>query len=325
MHGQWTRPSGESSPDMYMRITTGNVSRSGNTVSLVINGSSTNSPTGMNELTNDYGRYFGYSFEVYAQLDGGTKTLLFSKGSSPANWDDSDIVLGSNKTISVINTTSTTNLKIWFESQCGCDEPESSDGGLVLNIALDAPPANYVVSYNGNKPAASTGTVQNMPSNQTKTHGTNLVLSSTKPTLIDYNFSNWNTSANGSGTSYSPGGTYSINAAVTLYAQWQIKTYTVTFVDGWGSTLKTQTVNYGGNATPPANPTHTGYEFIGWDGTYTNVTSNRTITAQWKILPIWIYNGSSWQRIKKAYKYQSGSWVEITPRIFNGTSWEYMT
>lgn len=59
-------------------------------------------------------------------------------------------------------------------------------------------------------------------------------------------------------------------------------TYTVTFVNGLGTTLKTQTVSYGGSATPPSNPTRTGYTFNGWSGTYTSVTSNRTITATWK-------------------------------------------
>jgi autotransporter-associated beta strand protein len=35
-----------------------------------------------------------------------------------------------------------------------------------------------------------------------------------------YSFANWNTAANGSGTSYNPGDTFSINAPVTLHAQW---------------------------------------------------------------------------------------------------------
>lgn len=59
-------------------------------------------------------------------------------------------------------------------------------------------------------------------------------------------------------------------------------TYTVTFVDWNGTTLKTQTVEEGSNATPPSNPTRTGYTFIGWSESYTNVTSNLTIMAQYE-------------------------------------------
>ena len=54
------------------------------------------------------------------------------------------------------------------------------------------------------------------------------------------------------------------------------------FVDGLGNTLKTQSVNYGSNATPPATPTRVGYTFNGWSGSYNNITSSRTITAIWK-------------------------------------------
>ena len=57
--------------------------------------------------------------------------------------------------------------------------------------------------------------------------------------------------------------------------------YSVSFVDGLGSTLKTQSVTKYQNATPPSNPSRTGYSFAGWSGAYTSVTSNRTITATW--------------------------------------------
>lgn len=47
--------------------------------------------------------------------------------------------------------------------------------------------------------------------------------SNTKPTRAGYTFSAWNTAQNGSGTSYAPGGSYTANAAVTLYAQWTVQ------------------------------------------------------------------------------------------------------
>lgn len=72
----------------------------------------------------------------------------------------------------------------------------------------------FTVSYNAN---GGTGA----PANQTKTYGTNLTLSSTKPTRENYNFLGWSTSANG-GVVYSAGDTYTNNSAVTLYAVWEL-------------------------------------------------------------------------------------------------------
>lgn len=61
-------------------------------------------------------------------------------------------------------------------------------------------------------------------------------------------------------------------------------TYTVTFnLNGGtrtGGGALSQSVVYGGNATPPAC-SKTGHTFDHWNGSYTNVTSNRTITAVW--------------------------------------------
>ena len=61
----------------------------------------------------------------------------------------------------------------------------------------------------------------------------------------------------------------------------QPTSYTVTFKDYNGTELKRETVVRGGSATPPANPSRGGYSFDGWEGTYTNVTANVTVTAKY--------------------------------------------
>ena len=48
-----------------------------------------------------------------------------------------------------------------------------------------------------------------------------------------------------------------------------VETFTVTFVDYDGTVLKTETVESGNNATPPADPTREGYEFTGWHSPHT--------------------------------------------------------
>ena len=91
------------------------------------------------------------------------------------------------------------------------------------------------------------------------------------PTRVGYTFTGWDKAFN------------NVTSDLTVTAQYTINTYTVTFKDWDGTTLKTQTVNYGGSATAPANPTRVGYTFTGWDKTFTNVTANLTVTAQYTI------------------------------------------
>lgn len=56
-------------------------------------------------------------------------------------------------------------------------------------------------------------------------------------------------------------------------------TYTVTFQDYDGTVLKTQKVESGFSAIPPADPQRDGYDFNGWDGSCTGVTGNVTVKA----------------------------------------------
>lgn len=146
--------------------------------------------------------------------------------------------------------------------------------------------ASYTISYNANGG-------KDAPGNQTRWYGqSDFHLSDTIPSRTGYTFQGWATSSGGS-VAYKPGQHYGGDSNLNLYAVWKINTYTVTFVNGLGTTLKTQKVDYGKNATPPTSPTRTGYTFAGWDGSYTNVTSNRTITATWTINKYYIdVNGS---------------------------------
>ncbi|MBR5948466.1 MAG: InlB B-repeat-containing protein [Clostridia bacterium] len=74
-------------------------------------------------------------------------------------------------------------------------------------------------------------------------------------------------------------------------------TYTVTFKDWDGTVLKTQQVAYGGAATPPANPTRPGYTFTGWDRSYSYITADTVITAQYTQNS----TGNTYQRVTTIY------------------------
>lgn len=151
---------------------------------------------------------------------------------------------------------------------------------------------SYAVKYNANAT-----NVSNLPATQTKTYGTALTLTSTKPTRTGYTFVSWNTKSDGSGTTYNPGASYTSNAALTLYAVWTIKTYTVTYYGNGGSgTPNLQTKTYGKALTlTSATPTRTGYTFVSWNtksdgsgtkynpGTSYNIDATLVLYAIWKL------------------------------------------
>ena len=150
------------------------------------------------------------------------------------------------------------------------------------------PYATYGVYYNANGGSGA-------PSAQTKTYGTNLTLSSTRPTRTGYTFKGWATSANGS-VVYGAGSIYTANAGVTLYAVWQINTYAVRYdANGGTGAPSAQTKTYGTTLKLSSTiPTRTGYTFKGWatsasgSAAYAagaNYTSNAAITlyAVWEI------------------------------------------
>ena len=125
---------------------------------------------------------------------------------------------------------------------------------------------SYTISYNANGGSGA-------PGSQTKWYGTNLTLSSTRPTRTGYSFSGWATSSGGS-VAYQPGSTYSSNSSVTLYAKWTANTYKVSFNPNGGSGGPSyQTKTYGVNLTlSTSKPTRTNYNFLGW-GTSSGATS----------------------------------------------------
>ena len=59
--------------------------------------------------------------------------------------------------------------------------------------------------------------------------------------------------------------------------------YTVSFRDHDGSLLSKQFLKYGRDAAPPSAPERTGFQFVGWDDLYTNVTAHLDITAQYTV------------------------------------------
>ena len=146
-------------------------------------------------------------------------------------------------------------------------------------------PNTYTISYNANGGSGA-------PTAQTKTYGTDLTLTTSKPTRSGYTFNGWNTKSDGSGTNYSAGGKFTTNANTTLYAKWKQNTFTLRYNDNMGSgcSTKTKTITPGNKLGTLCRPTRSGYwYFNGWyyDGkkytasTVFNGNSDITLVASW--------------------------------------------
>ena len=131
-------------------------------------------------------------------------------------------------------------------------------GSHTFSVTYPAYATKYTISYNANGGSGA-------PGSQTKTYGTALTLSSTRPTRTGYTFQRWNTKTDGTGTSYNAGASYTANAAVTLYAIWAANTYTVTLdaQSGSGGTGSV-TATYGASMPAITVPTRAGYTFGGY-------------------------------------------------------------
>ena len=132
--------------------------------------------------------------------------------------------------------------------------------------------ASYTIAYNANGGSGA-------PASQTKWHGTNLTISSTKPTRTGYKFEGWALSkaeADAGTWYYTPGSTCGQNKNLTLYAVWEANTYKVTYNANGGSLGQvpaSQTKTYGVALALSSNkPTRTNYNFKGW-GTSASATT----------------------------------------------------
>jgi|GEM_PF-1857043 len=147
----------------------------------------------------------------------------------------------------------------------------------------------FTVTYNGN---GNTGGTAPADANQYITGSAVTVLGAGTLAKAGNTFAGWNTTANGSGTSYAPGSILTMaNANDTLYAVWtSMPTYTVTY-NGNGNTSGIAPVDANSYiAGTPATVlgagtlARSGYSFAGWnssiDGNGTNYAPGAIVTIQ---------------------------------------------
>lgn len=163
--------------------------------------------------------------------------------------------------------------------------------------------ANGTLSYNANGGSTTQADV-------TAAGGsTTTVANGSNTTRTGYDFVGWNSKADGTGTSYAVGSTFTLTANVTttIYAQWTLSKYTLVFnVNGGVGTPQSQSYVQGATTTMPvSNPTRSGFTFAGWNsqadgngtaynGSFLMPGNNLTLYAKWTAITYnVIYNNNS--------------------------------
>lgn len=163
------------------------------------------------------------------------------------------------------NGSSTKTITVTFKN-FNSDNGKSATKTVSFSVSVPAW-TSYTIKYNANGGSGA-------PSNQTKWKDQTLTLSTTKPTRTGHSFLGWSTSSTATSATYSAGGSYTANSAVTLYAVWKANTYTVKYnANGGTGAPSNQTKTYGKNLTlSTTKPTRTNYNFNGWGTSASSTT-----------------------------------------------------
>ena len=190
--------------------------------------------------------------------------------------------------------------------------------GIEVLTNSSAPVTTYTVTYNANDGSGEMA--------QT----TNEIVASTFTAPNGKMFKEWNTAADGTGTSYAAGDEVTDN--LNLYAIWKdIQNFDVKFYFGYGENTQigeTQSVILDSKAEKPADPTREGYRFVGWstDGTEANIKTIEdyaiieatTFTAIWKQVYTVTFDGSNEVKVDAGTKVASIASPTQPDKVFAG-------
>ncbi|MBQ6978016.1 MAG: hypothetical protein IJQ18_05240 [Paludibacteraceae bacterium] len=240
------------------------------------------------------------TFDATAPSGTNDQTISFTQHYGTALTTNNCVLTGTNKSEFEVRSISETGVTVRFKP--------STHGSKTATLTItDAHSKTCTISLSGKTKYTITYSKGDFGSGGDhiayKVYDTNLTLADKGYfTRTGYTQSAWNTNSAGSGgTSYSLKGTYSSNAAETLYPTWSANQYTITFdkQSGSGGT-NNATVHYDNrdfSVTTIVVPNRTGYNFAGY---YTNTEGGG----------VQIVNASGvWQSSKTDYLDASGNWI----------------
>ena len=184
----------------------------------------------------------------------------------------------------------------------------------------------YTVNFNYNKPTTD-GTIGNAGTTSKAVTFDSTYGTLPTPTLNGYTFAGWYTAAT-NGTKVSDTTKYTTAGNSTLYAHWNLNTYSISYTLNGGS-VSGQPTSYNVNTatfTLPT-PTKTGYTFTGWTGSNgtaaqksvsvaKNSTGNKSYTASWSLNTYTIsynLNGGNLSGQKASYDVTTEAFTLPTP------------
>ncbi|MGA1784818.1 MAG: beta strand repeat-containing protein, partial [Pontimonas sp.] len=189
----------------------------------------------------------------------------------------------------------------------------------------------YTITYNKGSASGAGGS----DNTATKIQGTGLTLPDSTTannyfTRTGYTVTGWATNADGTGTTYAFGATYTAERNQTLYPVWTPDTYTVTYTyNGATGGNSTTSEQYTVDSTVVALPTpaKTGYTFVGWyaesglttlvgtGGASYTPAADATLYAKWSAATftvVYDYNGATGGNTTTNDDFTTGSGSPIT-------------
>ena len=231
------------------------------------------------------------SFSLYAHWRADMFTVTFDPNGGTLTGDGTASVTFKSAYGAVFSDPTLAGYKFngWYTTKDGGTKVTSTttvntpnDHGLFAHWT----PNTYTIYYDRN--GGTSGSV----SYTSATYDKEVALSTSQYTRSGYDFVEWNTAADGSGTAYQSGDkvknlTAVAGGTVTLYAQWAPKTYTLTLnanggsitVNGAQATTDTRNIVCGSEYGELPVPAKAGYDFDGW---YTKTSGGTVVTAETK-------------------------------------------
>lgn len=218
--------------------------------------------------------YSGAETTYAMSASSGGVTEVISKYNSSGHTSGSSTLTG---TYGISGAGSATKeISVTFKNY---NSEESATKKVTFDVTV---PAWCTLTYNANGGSGA-------PSSQSAASGSNVTISSTKPSRSYYTFLGWATSSTATSAGYVAGNSYKLSSNATLYAVWRANTYTITYnanSGSLGSVPSSQSYTYATSGTTKLSsykPVKAGYTFLGWSLSNTATSASYSAGQNWNL------------------------------------------